>query len=90
MPHSQPQRVPPLRDDGREAGQPPGVHLDPLVEVVPARAPRPIVEVVLADTCLREADVLVTKAPGGGSRPGRVSLWKLKLEPGRRGSGAER
>lgn len=51
-PDLQPERVPPLSDDPREPGQTSGVHFDPLMEVVPSRAPRPVVEVVLIDTCL--------------------------------------
>lgn len=48
-PHSQPQRVPPLRDDPREPCQSSGIHFQPLVQILPAGAPCPIIEIILMD-----------------------------------------
>lgn len=62
-PHSQPERVPPLSDDPGEPGQPPGVHFDPLVQVVPSRAPRPVVEVIFINARLERNRGVLQKDP---------------------------
>lgn len=63
QPHSQPERVPSLGDEAREPGQAPSVHFNPLVEVVPPRAPRPVVKVVFVNARLQRKRPVLQKDP---------------------------
>lgn len=54
--HLQPERVPSLGDDPREPGQASGIHFNPLMEVVPASTPSPIIEVVFVNACLERRE----------------------------------
>lgn len=51
-PVTQPERVPSLGNDPCELSQAPGVHFDPLMQVVPTGTPSPIVKVVFINACL--------------------------------------
>lgn len=50
--HSQPEGVPPLSDDASESGQAPGVHFNPLLEVISSRAPRSIIKIIFINARL--------------------------------------
>ena len=42
-----------MRDDTRELGQSSGVHFNPLVEVIPPRAPCPIIKIIFINARLK-------------------------------------
>lgn len=52
-----------MGDEAREPGQAPSVHFNPLVEVVPPRAPRPVVKVVFVNARLQRKRPVLQKDP---------------------------
>lgn len=45
-----------MGDDPREPGQASGIHFNPLMEVVPASTPSPIMKVILINPCLERRE----------------------------------
>lgn len=52
-----------MGDEAREPGQAPSVHFNPLVKVVPPRAPRPVVKVVFVNARLQRKRPVLQKDP---------------------------
>lgn len=52
-----------MGDEAREPGQAPSIHFNPLVEVVPPRAPRPVVKVVFVNARLQRKRPVLQKDP---------------------------
>lgn len=52
-----------MSDDTSEFGQTSGIHFNPLMEVIPSRAPRPVVKVVFINTRLERKRNVLQKDP---------------------------